>query len=283
MTTDLQLDLKDYFTAEPWGDYGIDFGGQELNDDFFRIDNQFDTSVDWNRLYGTPDLPLGNQNNKKGGIAEEIDQWVDYLAKEGAKNQFLQGTTGNTSNIPNSMGGGSSTWWQGVPGTNVGIWGQNQGRPTLGASVVHAANAANKANSLGQMAGQIGGLDAFDVAKIGSSFAQKKLTNMALAAVPGVGPALVLANNLHPEGVVGAAKDVTGFLGDAGNTLAGWAGDAVSGVGNVVGDVWDNTLGRLFDWCDERVKVDIAPLERTEVNNELAQMAFFVKGLRECS
>ena len=269
--TDLQgIPIKDYFTGEGWGDYGIDLSGQ-IDEDYFKF-KPSESDFYWNELIKTPVDNIGNpytQNSKKGGIVEEIDQWVDYLTKEGATNQFLKGTAGNTSNTPSSMGGGSTTWWQGVPGTNVGIWGENQGRPTLGSSAVYAANAANKANSLGQMAGQIGGLDAFDVAKIGSSFAQNKLTNMALGAVPGIGPALVLANQIHPDGVVGAAKDVTGFLGDAGNKLAGWAGDAVDWVGNL--------------FCDERLKIDIAPLESTEVNDELAQMAFFVKGLRECS
>ena len=36
-------------------------------------------------------------------------------------------------------------------------------------------------------------------------------------------------------------------------------------------------------FCDERLKVDIAPLESTEVNDALAEVAFFVKGLRECA
>lgn len=36
-------------------------------------------------------------------------------------------------------------------------------------------------------------------------------------------------------------------------------------------------------WCDERLKVDMAPLESTEVNDSLAEIAFFVKGLRECA
>ena len=35
--------------------------------------------------------------------------------------------------------------------------------------------------------------------------------------------------------------------------------------------------------CDIRTKTDISPLETTEVNDELAQVAFFVKELRECS
>lgn len=36
-------------------------------------------------------------------------------------------------------------------------------------------------------------------------------------------------------------------------------------------------------FCDERLKVDMAPLESTEVNDSLAEIAFFVKGLRECA
>ena len=35
--------------------------------------------------------------------------------------------------------------------------------------------------------------------------------------------------------------------------------------------------------CDIKTKTDISPLETTEVNDELAQAAFFVKELRECS
>ena len=39
-------------------------------------------------------------------------------------------------------------------------------------------------------------------------------------------------------------------------------------------------LGAL---CDERVKHDIAPLAISEVHDELAEIAFFVKELRECA
>ena len=55
------------------------------------------------------------------------------------------------------------------------------------------------------------------------------------------------------------------------------AGYQAGGVpGAIIGGI-----GGLF--CDERVKVDIAPLETTEVNDDLAQAAFFIKGLRERS
>tara|TARA_R100000458_G_C8251077_1_gene227991 strand:- start:28 stop:552 length:525 start_codon:yes stop_codon:yes gene_type:complete len=35
--------------------------------------------------------------------------------------------------------------------------------------------------------------------------------------------------------------------------------------------------------CDIRVKTDISPLETTDITDDLAEVAFFVKGLRECS
>ena len=49
-------------------------------------------------------------------------------------------------------------------------------------------------------------------------------------------------------------------------------------VGKVVG------IGSaIASLCDIRTKTDILPLEITEVNDDLAQVAFFVKELRECS
>tara|TARA_B100001996_G_scaffold52234_1_gene37291 strand:+ start:189 stop:1046 length:858 start_codon:yes stop_codon:yes gene_type:complete len=78
-----------------------------------------------------------------------------------------------------------------------------------------------------------------DAANIAAAYGQGKLTDMALMAVPGAGPALVAINKLHPEGLPGAFKDTGKFLGDAGNEIA-------SGVGGVVDDFLDNTIGRLF-------------------------------------
>lgn len=42
-------------------------------------------------------------------------------------------------------------------------------------------------------------------------------------------------------------------------------------------------ISTLAALCDIRTKTDIAPLETTHVNDDLAQVAFFVKELRECS
>ena len=53
-------------------------------------------------------------------------------------------------------------------------------------------------------------------------------------------------------------------------------------LGTALGAGVSAGVGALFP-CDERIKVDMAPLESTEVNDELAEVAFFVKGLRECA
>ena len=53
-------------------------------------------------------------------------------------------------------------------------------------------------------------------------------------------------------------------------------------LGTALGAGVSAGVGALFP-CDERIKVDMAPLESTEVNDSLAEIAFFVKGLRECA
>ena len=63
-------------------------------------------------------------------------------------------------------------------------------------------------------------------------------------------------------------------------------GQSEPGLGEKIFDTALNAgvsagVGALF--CDERLKVDMAPLESTEVNDSLAEIAFFVKGLRECA
>ena len=55
-------------------------------------------------------------------------------------------------------------------------------------------------------------------------------------------------------------------------------GDFLGKAGQVVG-----IAKGLAALCDIRTKIDISPLETTDVNDDLAQAAFFVKELRECS
>tara|TARA_R100000908_G_C3746822_1_gene142014 strand:+ start:1138 stop:1821 length:684 start_codon:yes stop_codon:yes gene_type:complete len=75
-------------------------------------------------------------------------------------------------------------------------------------------------------------------------------------------------------GSAGGSKGGSKLGSAIGGAAAGFAKGGVPGA--IIGGI-----GGLF--CDERVKVDIAPLETTEVNDDLAQVAFFIKGLRERS
>ena len=64
----------------------------------------------------------------------------------------------------------------------------------------------------------------------------------------------------------------------AGEAIGAAAGGALFGP---VGAVAGKFIGKLF--CDIRLKEDIAPLCKSEVNDVLSECAFFVKDLNECS
>ena len=57
---------------------------------------------------------------------------------------------------------------------------------------------------------------------------------------------------------------------------SGWS-KALGTIGSIAGTV--GSIASLF--CDERVKTDIAPLQVSEVDDALSQMAFAVKAIRE--
>ena len=86
----------------------------------------------------------------------------------------------------------------------------------------------------------------------------------------------------QPEYPAGAYMGSGGSTAKKPNRFAGAVSGALGGfqAGGIPGAILGG-IGGLF--CDERVKVDISPLITTEVNDELAQAAFFVKELRECS
>ena len=59
------------------------------------------------------------------------------------------------------------------------------------------------------------------------------------------------------------------------------AGTAIGSIFGPIGGAVGGVLGGLF--CDIRLKEDIAPLCKSEVNDLLSECAFFVKDLNECS
>ena len=92
---------------------------------------------------------------------------------------------------------------------------------------------------------------------------KKVLAVVATVAMPFV--AAPIASAIGLSGAISAA---------AGTVLS--AGAAAT-VGGAVGGF----IGKLF--CDIRLKEDIAPLCKSEVNDVLSECAFFVKDLNECS
>ena len=59
------------------------------------------------------------------------------------------------------------------------------------------------------------------------------------------------------------------------------AGTAIGSIFGPVGGAVGGIIGGIF--CDLRLKEDIAPLCKSEVNDVLSECAFFVKDLNECS
>jgi hypothetical protein len=60
--------------------------------------------------------------------------------------------------------------------------------------------------------------------------------------------------------------------------LLGTAGQAL-GLAGAFKTLAPVTFASMF--CDIRLKEDIAPLEQTDINDDLAKIAFFIKDLRE--
>lgn len=78
------------------------------------------------------------------------------------------------------------------------------------------------------------------------------------------------------------------------NYSAGMQGGSGGSSGGGIKGLVKNAAGSLISYgiskalplafaCDMRLKTDVSSLETTDVNDDLAEVAFFVKGLRECA
>ena len=232
----------------------FDFGAYQepagFNVDFFSPDQT--SSINWSDIYANPDVLKGLGDSYEDPFSKGID-FLKNFTSDDEKSQFLN-TMKEGSGLPTDKSG---SWYQQVS-PSVGIYGG--GGP--GSMVLPAAQAAQSFYGMQGMPS----MGVKDVVGAGMRMAGQQLANKALYAI---NPVLGAVNQFYPGGIQQGFKDVTRFAGGIGNTISKGVGGIVKGIGNF--------------FCDERLKVDIAPLESTEVNDELAQMAFFVKGLRECS
>tara|TARA_R100001443_G_scaffold80704_1_gene87691 strand:- start:2343 stop:2927 length:585 start_codon:yes stop_codon:yes gene_type:complete len=99
----------------------------------------------------------------------------------------------------------------------------------------------------------------------------------------------VLNSNPYSSTYILPAQDPFRFAGGGGSAggggpsgfdkMLGRAGQ-VAGLAATAKTLFPVTFAAL---CDIRTKTNVAPLETTEVNDNLADIAFFVKELRECS
>ena len=251
----MALDFADTFNMDPVYDIGSYQEPSWVTDDFFQYSPDKTSGIDWTKYYEpSSDGDFGSDLLKnslkfvsdyaKGSDGNRESQ---YYAQQKAKDLGLA-----DDRYPHVVKLSDSV---------SQLYGGGYGPMLAG---------AQGAQSMARMGMPSMGIK--DVVGAGMRMAGDQLVNKALYAI---NPVLGAVNQFYPGGAPAAFKDVTRFAGGIGNTVA-------SGVGGVVKGGIDLVRG-IFDWCDERVKVDIAPLERTEVNNELAQMAFFVKGLRERS
>ena len=235
----------------------FDFGAYKepagFDVDFFSPDQT--SSINWSDIYANPDVLKGLGDSYEDPFSKGID-FLKNFTSDDEKSQFLN-TMKEGAGLPTDKSG---SWYQQVS-PSVGIYGNSPSGGFLGGPLP----ATQAAQSFYGMQG-MPSMGVKDVIGSGMRMAGQQLANKALYAI---NPVLGAVNQFYPGGIQQGFKDVTRFAGGIGNTISKGVGGIVKGIGNF--------------FCDERLKVDIAPLESTEVNDELAQMAFFVKGLRERS
>jgi hypothetical protein len=97
--------------------------------------------------------------------------------------------------------------------------------------------------------------------------------------------AAFLQQGLQQGASGGSQSQGGGWKGAAAGAAGGaLSGAAIGAAGGPIGMVGGAVLGGLSGlFCDVRLKTDIAPLERSDVHDELAEMAFLVKEIRECA
>lgn len=226
-----------------------------VDDNFFKYDPKSTGGIDWSDIYANKDILSGSDGDFGSDLLKNSLKFVgDYVkgSDDGRESQYYRSEKAKSGlsddRYPHSQQITDSIWRE--------YGGGGYGPMLAGVQGVQSLAGMQGMPSMGVK----------DIVGAGMRMAGQQLANKALYAI---NPVLGAVNQFYPGGATEAFKDVTRFAGGIGNTIS-------KGIGGVVKG--------FTDWlCDERVKVDIAPLESTEVNDELAQMAFFVKGLRECS
>ena len=108
----------------------------------------------------------------------------------------------------------------------------------------------------------------------GASFEQFGNLGLYMPDNSAIEQALLQQNQFAAQQAAQKKENTTRFAGGVGTAIG-------TVIGGPVGGLIGGALGGLF--CDIRLKEDIAPLCKSEVNDVLSECAFFVKDLNECS
>jgi len=262
----MAFDWQDTFTMDPVYDVGTyEAPSWTVDDNFFKYDPESTGGIDWSDIYANKDILSGSDGDFGSDLLKNSLKFVgDYVKGSGSSGTDEQSQYFDAQKAAAGLPTDKSrdSWYKQIS-DRVGIYGGDMyGGGGPGSMVLPAVQGAQ---SLAGMQG-MPSMGVKDIVGAGMRMAGQQLANKALYAI---NPVLGAVNQFYPGGATEAFKDVTRFAGGIGNTISKGVGGIVKGIGDF--------------FCDERLKVDIAPLESTEVNDELAQMAFFVKGLRECS
>ena len=193
-----------------------------------------------------------------------------------------------------AFGGGFDFGYDNPALTDPGVFGNSGGsgistRDAFGGGFRFAGG--NILDNFGKLIalGQAGSA-AFKSPSSGSSSNSSSSTGKSSSTRTAVEGGLVNSSPYSSTYVIPAqAQDPFRFAGGGGSAggggpssfdrLLGRAGQ-VAGLAATAKTLFPVTFAAL---CDIRTKTDVASLETTEVNDNLADMAFFVKELRECS
>jgi hypothetical protein len=188
-----------------------------------------------------------------GGVDFLTGGLTDFDNKGSSGYNWMPGTMGQQFN---PIGGGSDNKWG--PSTSTSTW----------SDALRLANEWNKGG---------GGFSGGGFSPGSFSYTGGNISNSPTTTSSTLGNDVFIS---QPNRIINLGPD------NPEPPVSSSSGGGSSGGGSSALDTFSKGLGiigTIAGICDIRVKTDISPLETTDITDDLAEVAFFVKGLRECS
>ena len=202
---------------------------------------------------------------KQGGpVSDAIGGGIDFFT--GGLTDF-DGRGKGDSNLFNPMFGGSDQKW-GPESSKVFSFGDAMDAFTKGYAATMGGGGATPGGS--------SFLNAYTSGKGATPTTSSPVSTSSAFTAGG-------KTHTMPGIIIDEPVDFYAFKDNVQYPQQGSSGSSGGSKSNKAFDLFKTGLNVIGMLCDIRTKTDISPLETTEVNDELAQAAFFVKELRECS